>query len=308
MSGSPRTGLLPAVARLVEGLRRGRPHVGHRDAGGARPLREDHREALAHVAVRLAPDRRRGRQVQGRAPRADPSQDCSRGSRRRDGPRRLLDGSTMGGVVQVVRHRRQVLGRARRRLGGGRVKGRRPLPRRGRRVLVLAGGCLRRAAEESRRWPRSRTRCRTGRRFPPPSSSSPRASRSSSRAGTSRRPSSACVWGPPLWKLARWAGALPGLASLSGRCSCKGGHARIVGKRASAAAAEYPEAKTARLTQTSRSHDAEPVATAAGADDPSRTVRGGTSTVARPRRRTDRGPPPRDDERRLARPAQRPPA
>lgn len=45
-----------------------------------------------------------------------------------------------------------------------------------------------------------------------------------------------------MWKPARWTGALPGLASLSGRCSCAGGHSRIVGKRASAAAAECPEA------------------------------------------------------------------
>ena len=46
-----------------------------------------------------------------------------------------------------------------------------------------------------------------------------------------------CIYGMLNWKLARWAGALRGLASLSGRCKCKVPHERIIGKKASAAAA-----------------------------------------------------------------------
>ena len=51
-----------------------------------------------------------------------------------------------------------------------------------------------------------------------------------------------CICGMPNWKPARWAGALRGLASLSGRCKCKVPHEQIIGKKASAAAARYPPA------------------------------------------------------------------
>ena len=53
---------------------------------------------------------------------------------------------------------------------------------------------------------------------------------------------SSCIYGMPSWKPARWAGALRGLASLSGRCKCEVPHEQIIGKKASAAAARYPPA------------------------------------------------------------------
>ena len=60
-----------------------------------------------------------------------------------------------------------------------------------------------------------------------------------------------CINDMPNWKPARWAGALRGLASLSGRCKCKVPHEQIIGKKASAAAARYSPQHCAKCTRSS---------------------------------------------------------